>query len=291
MEDLVPSENISYDETGLVHFIIRESLTDFNIDSLLDIPDTTFLDHLSNSFAILTIGPGGLIIPPESGDAEMNIPNAQIKELISKSGSLEYTLKNFVDGPLLATYSLPKATQNGEFILIEEPMPPGSYENPSIVQNSYDLSDYHFDLTGVNGDSFNQMLNEISLFVDPDSPSNVVIPVQDTIIKTEVSFVNPKVSYARGYFGQHEFDFDDVTNLEQLNNIVSGNLDIDGIEVKLLIENYAGIDAQVVLNELTGKNTDTGVEISLNHSDIQNSINITRATDYGSYVEPTSIRL
>lgn len=279
ISDLVPDENINIDQNGLVHFIINENLTDFNIDSLLEIPDTTFVDHISNDFAALTLSPGGLIIPTESGDALMNIPNVQIKELISSSGTLKYELRNFINGDLLAVYSLPKATQNGQSITIEEIMPPGSITNPSYTINEFDLSNYHFDLSGINEDSFNQMNNEISLNVDPNYDSTVELPVQDTIIKTLISFINPKIAYARGYFGQHEFSFDESLAIDQLSGIVEGNLNIQELEVNLSIDNYAGIDAQVVLSELTGKNTQTGVEISLDHEEINNSINITRAID------------
>ena len=216
----------------------------------------------------------------------MDIPNVQIKELIAKSGALEYRLKNFVDGDLLATYALPKATLNGESILIEELLAPGSYTEPSVLINSYDLTGYHFDLSGVNEDSFNQMFNLISLFVDPNSPSSVVIPTQDTIIKTEISFIDPTVAYAKGYFGQHDFSFNETLILDQLSNIVAGSLNIEGVEVTLTVENYAGIDAQVIMNELTGKNTSTGNTITLEPADIQNSINITRAVDNNGSISP-----
>ena len=287
IDDLVPAENINTDSEGLVHFVIEEELTDFNVDSLMEIPDTTFYDYMSNTFATITIQPGGLILPQESGDAEMDIPNVQLRELISSGGQLKYRLRNMVNGNLLATYALPKATLNGESIFIEESMPPGLPNDPSIVDGTYDLTGYHFDLSGVDEDSYNQMFNAVGLYVHPDADGPVAIPVQDTLITTDIKFIDPSIYYARGYFGQHDIDVEEVTKLDMLSNIVSGNLYIDGVDLDIVVSNYAGIDAQIELNHLIGRNTTTSSEILLDHPDLYSTINLTRAIDNNGLVTPS----
>ncbi len=287
--DLLPDSAVQTDDENVLHFVLNENLTDFNMDSLVSIPDTSFLDFYGNNFfgTVVDSGNSVFLIPIGLKETPMNISTAELKEVVAKGGEINYTLKNFLDGEIKATYELPLVTKNGATVFIEEILPPGSYSNPSVVTGTFDLTGFHFDLTGIEGDNTNIMVNDITVLAN----ETVTVTIQDTIFKADLSFTEASVSYARGYFGEHNIEVIDTVDFSPINNIIAGNLGIGKIDVDLNVENYVGIDGQINFNSLTAVNSSEATAITLNNPELANTINLTRAFDNNGTITPTLFNL
>lgn len=287
--DLIPDSLLNLDDEGVLHFVINEELSDFNMDSLVTIPDTTFSDFYGSPFISIDVTQGNsvFLLPIGIKESEMNINTAELKHVIAKSGFINYTLKNYVGGEILATYELPLVTKDGQTVYIEEIIGAGSENNPTVVEGSFDLTGFDFDLTGLAGDNHNIMVNDISVLANEDFH----VPSQDTIFRSLLSFDGASVAYARGFFGQHTLDIQDTIDISAINNLVDGSLGIGEIDVNLKVVNYVGIDGQINFGELTSLNSNNEISITLDNPDLSNTINLTRAEDQNGNVIPSSYEL
>jgi hypothetical protein len=288
LETLVPDSLIQAAEDGVLHLIIEENLTDFDLDSLVKIPDTTVVESFIVDLGFVTsfdFDPG-TSVPLPSEDFVLETELAELREIITKSGAINYEVFNYIGGPLAVNFSLPGVTQDGESFSINDVIPGGSGAAPSIISGSLDLSGYHFDLTGGTGSGYNVLESSLTVQVDPEAPGPVTVFNQDSV-GISISFVDPVVSYARGYFGQHEYTISDPIDFGGFAGISASALDIDAIDFSLEIENYVGMDAQIQINELVAINVSNLESLELQHEQIGEPINLTRAQDNGGSVTPT----
>ena len=287
IDQLVADSLLQSDETGLWHLIVDRNLTDFNLDSLVEIPDTT----IRKNFDIPLLG-GPFLLPPnttiisQSENNTLNLNQVQLKQIKLKSGSLQYAIKSYVNGFLYCKYNLPGVTLNNTAAIIETTTQPASDASPFIYSGSIDLAGYTIDLTGINGNQFNKIVSQILLKVAPDAPSSAQVFGDDSVV-VELRFVEPKVAYAKGYFGEHLYELNEQIDLGESINLPTGSLQIEHAEMKLNIINSVGADAQLKINELSSFNTGNSQLVDLNFAPIQNYINITRALDVVGQVSST----
>lgn len=292
LESLVPDSLLQADDDNLLHLVIEENLTDFDLDSLVKIPDTTVVKSYVVDIAPLASLPvdPGVNVPIDAQDFNLETDLAQLREIVIKSGSIDYEIQNYIGGPLLVNFGLPGVSLDGVSFAIEDVIAPGSGGAPSIVGGSLDLAGYHFDLTGETGFEFNVLESELQVQVDPNSTETVTVFDQDSI-SIVVSFEEPVVSYARGYFGQHEYEINDPIDFEGFGAITASSIDIDAIDFSLEIENYTGVDAQIQINQLKAVNLTNVQAVELDNDQLGQPLNITRAQDFGGVVNPTSVSL
>lgn len=288
LETLVPDSLVQADEDGVLHLVIEENLTDFDLDSLVKIPDTVVVESFVVDLGFVTsfdFDPG-TSVPLPSEDFLLETELAELREIITKSGAINYEVFNYINGPLAVNFSLPGVTQDGESFSINDIIPGGTGTAPSIISGSLDLAGYHFDLTGGTGSGYNVLESSLTIQVDPDASGPVTVFNQDSVA-ISISFVDPVVSYARGYFGQHVYTISDPIDFAGLGGMSASALDIDAIDFSLEIENYVGMDAQIQINKLEAINLTNLQSLELDHQQIGESINITRAQDNGGSVTPT----
>ncbi len=285
--DMVADSLLSLAETGLWHLIISENLTDLNLDSIVSIPDTT----IKQSLLVPLIG-GPFSIPPNSSiigideENSLNVSQASLKEVHVKGGMLEYTVRNYINGYLTCTYELPGVTKNGEMAVLVANTEPGSSSNPDISFGVLDLSGYEMDLTGESGNEINTLLSHIIVKTSADAPVNAEIFGMDSV-SIELKIVDPQISYARGYFGQHQYSLDQTVDFGDALNLPQGILNLSEISVDFEVENFVGADAQIQFNQLLAVNTYSALSNSLNSPDLLSQINVTRATQIGDQIFPT----
>lgn len=288
LESLVPDSLIQADDDGLLHLIIEQSLTDFDLDSLVKIPDTTVVKSFVVDiapFVSIPVEPG-VSVPFPNEDFILETDLAELREIVIKSGSIEFEVQNFIGGQLAVTFEMPGVTLDGESFKIDEIILAGTGDAPSTIGGSLDLTGYHFDLTGGTGFGFNVLESNLTVEVDPNTTETVTVFDQDSIA-ISISFVDPIVHYARGYFGQHEYTISDPIDFGGFEGISATALDIETVDFSLEIENYVGMDAQIQINKLKAINVSNLQSVELEHDQIGQPINLTRAQDIGGSVSPT----
>ncbi len=287
LNDMVADSLLSADENGLWHLVISENLTDFDLDSIVAIPDTT----IKQTLVVPLVG-GPFSIPPNSSiisleeENQLNVSQASLKEVHTKGGTLEYTVKNYIDGFLTCTYELPGVTKNGEVATLIAHTQPGTASDPHISFGSLDLTGYELDMTGENGTGTNTLFSSIIVRTSVDAPSNAQVFGQDSVA-IELTIVDPEVSYARGYFGQHDYELDQVVDFGEDFDLPQGALNLNEVNVSFEVENFVGADAQIEFHNLIASNSTSAMITSLHSPDLFSVINVTRATEVNGTVVPT----
>ncbi len=287
LSNLINDSLISTDEDGLIHFSLNESLTDFDIDSLVRIPDTSIVKSFSPPLlgGPFELAPGTQVLTLQE-DNEFAVNTAFLRRARIKEGTLLYQVRSYIDGQLSIEYKLPGVKLDGQALEIEGVTLAASDANPYLLDGEIDLSNYEFDFTGQNGDAFNTLYSQMNIEVDQNATESAQVYGSDSIA-IELHFVDPVVEYALGYFGHHTYNLQDTISFEAMQNIVSGGLDIGEIDLSLNIDNYVGTDAQIQINTLGSYNSLAENNVPLSNSSLENTINLTRAYDNNGIVEPT----
>jgi hypothetical protein len=288
IQDIVPDSIIYFDENNLWHLHINENLTDFDLDSIVRIPDTI----ISKRFEVPITGgpftiPNGQQIIDVPEENLLNIRDVQLSEAIVSSGVLQYSIKSYINGYLTCNYEIPGVTLNGIGTLIQTTTQPSDGITPFVYSGSIDLSNHHFDLTGESGVAFNRIYSHLNIATAADAPTQAVIHGHDSIV-VELKFLDPVIQYARGYFGEQDYSLDQSVDFSDNVNFPTGTLNLNAATMKLNIENNVGIDAQINFHALSSTNTATNETVNLQYAPLYQPINITRAFDNNGTVVPNS---
>jgi hypothetical protein len=283
LQQLIADSLLEADESGLWHLIFDEDLTDFDLDSIVEIPDTVILKE----YPLLFGGafPPGFALPIlPTQQITIQHPSVQLKQVRMKSGQLRYRLQSPIDGYLNCSLNIPGLTLNGQpQNIVIQTSPPA--EGQDFVAEGYiDLTGLELDLTGETGNSFNRISFSFVVVVDPNSGQSAQVAVGDEIV-LELQFAEPKVSYATGYFGSHHYLLDEQVDFSGLASMPKGVLNLDGTSMQFLIRNAVGVDAQLDFDEITSFNANAQTTVALEHTTLFDPINITRAYNAGGNVQ------
>jgi len=271
------------DSTVSINFDVN--LYTLDLDSLVAIPDTSLVDTFALPFSIPITAPPGQVFVNQPEENNINTGSAELTYVAIKSGTINYELKSTIKGKIIYEYQIPVALDaNGNSFSQLVYVDAASPGNTASASGSFDLSGYSIDLSGTSGNSFNVIQTNVNIKVDPTNGADVSASNQDTVYITN-QLTNIRIDYAKGYFGNESFNVGpEKTNITAFKNLVSGNIDIDQIEVDLELVNGIGADASLTFNSFSASNTSN--EIALSHSIIGNNININRANKIGSTIFP-----
>jgi hypothetical protein len=288
IDDLVPDSILSADENYLWHLILVEDLTEFNLDTLVRIPDTT----ISKRFDVPIIGgpfpiPPGQIIINEEENNQLGLNGVELREIRVKSGFLQYSIRSYINGYLQCNYELPGVTLNGVGTVIEATTQPSVGVNPYVFEGSIDLSHHQIDLTGESGTMFNRIYTHLTIQSLVGAPAQTLVSGDDSVV-VELRFVDPVIEYARGYFGQHVYQLNQDVDFSDEVHFPDGSLNLQEATMKFHLSNAVGADARIEFTELSNYNLSQNSSVSLDYNPLFAPLNITRALDNNGVVVPTS---
>jgi hypothetical protein len=277
----VVDDSLLYAEaSGLWHVRFERELADFNLDTIVAIEDTSitvgFELPLAGSFN------PGFIAPDIVEEINMNVPSAQLRHVRFNRGVLEYRLISAIQGDLICQFSLPGLTRNGVGEEITIQTNPGTSTNPFTHNGSIDLAGYELSLTGPLNNDNNVVETILGIQVDPaaDAPATVLI---NDAVQMELMFIDAGIAYADGYFGQHNYELNELVELDASVDLPQGTLNLNGAVMNVNIRNAVGMDAQLQFEGLRGINA-VGNTIDLEHAPLFAPLNISRATRNGSSI-------
>lgn len=282
LEDLVPDSLLEADANNLWHLHLTKNLTDFDLDTLVAIPDTNF----TTKFVVPLSGgpfsiPAGTQIINTNRQNQFGIANAQLTQVNLSAGKLIYNLRSYINGDLQTTLTVPGLSLNGTGTVINAHTLPGSQE----ISGEIELSGYEVDLTGTNGTSFNRLFSNMTVRVSNDAASAAQVFQNDSIVVT-MRFEEAQISYAKGYFGQHHYDLNQTIAANSDLHLPDGLINLEGMQMNFRIENYVGVDARIHLSNIAGVHTASMNAISLQNGEIYENFNVTRATDNQGTISP-----
>ncbi|MFY9307460.1 MAG: hypothetical protein WAQ28_00275 [Bacteroidia bacterium] len=258
-----------------------------SMDTLFKIPDTT----LKQAYAIplpVTLNPGQVVVNNNTSETTYNLPGVQLRTSIVKSGSVHYKIKSFINEKTKFVYSIPAAKLNGVAFSIDVVVPAAVGDEPGIYDAVYDLSGYVIDMTGINHNKVNTLYTSFTASVF-DFGQPVMVNNQDSLI-IENTFQDLIPYYAKGYFGQNTFNIGpSESNFDLFKRIVGGTVQLEDVDFNLRINNPIGLDARILIDNLSSVNTRTGTTINLSNSIIGSPININRASESGGFIYPYTV--
>ncbi|MBL4706709.1 MAG: hypothetical protein JKY54_19420, partial [Flavobacteriales bacterium] len=282
--NIIGDTNLIVNPDSTVNLLIEREIYRLRVDSLFQTPDTTISEiHKITSPITLTVSPGFTFLS-EPEETTYNIPGAELKYFMLKSGRLNYEILSYVDGPTIDSIIITSATKAGVTFSQDLHIAASDGVTPVIVTGSVDLTDYEFDLTGSDGLKYNTLLSKVSATLDPSYGSTVSISQADSI-RINITFEDIVPKRALGYFGNDFIDVPlDSVAIPFMDRIVAGTIDLDQISLDLIITDGLGVDKQIIISQINS--ISSAGSVGLVHSSIGSSINLTRPSKSGWIVSP-----
>ena len=285
IKNLLTGTFIQANADSSLKIVYQNDIYKLSMDTLFKIPDTTVLQPYTVPIQ-LTFNPGDAVINNSLSETTYNLHNVQLRTTTVKSGTILYTIKSLIKEVTTFKYSIPCAKLNGVPFSINITVPAAVGNIPGIYSQSFDMSGYVIDLTGINNNKINTIYSSLTASVSQLGQPVLVNPADSLIIKN--TFHNFIPDYAKGYFGQTTFNIGpSETKFDMFKKIVGGSLHLEDVNFDLKIENPIGLDARIYINNLSSINTRTGTTIALTNSIVGTPININRASESGGSVFST----
>lgn len=272
----------SSDPTGLLHLSFSRKIAGFQLDSLVQLPDTI----LNYEF---TLGSGSIYIPagnsifgfPQTQDIKFDISNGvELRTAVINTGRLKMIYSNSYTQPLVFNLVLPYTTRYGFPFTITETIYPGT--NNSVKY--YDISGFEVKLTGSTLSKINTLVQTVDVKVPATAQGDTIRGGQG--VKAQVSYTDLVPYYVEGYFGQQNIDLPyDSTALNIGNNLQVSNFQLSSAYINFKIVNEFGVDINAQLTNINSINSKNSTSVTLNASGLSN-ININRAGKTTNFSNP-----
>ncbi|MDR0802462.1 hypothetical protein [Fluviicola sp.] len=265
---------------------INASLFEFKLSDFVTLPDTS----VENTFHVSINIPAspGVSFVNSVEDHVIEMGDAQLKKVRVKRGGVQLKVFNPIPTKTFFTIELPGVTKNGVVLSQEFIAPAGTQSNPGIATGFVDLSGYELDLTGALGTSYNRIQSRMMVKSDPAGPS-VIVQTTD-IIKFQFTMSNVQLDYARGYFGSELVSDTVYAQIDALNNITDGILNLDPMTFDLIVENGLKVNGKFKINSLKNINA-SGNAVSLTHPNIGTWNTINAAEGSNGNITPSNTTL
>lgn len=278
IRDLLADSLLDVAGDGSLTLLYRNELFGIRLDTLLDLPDTSFSYRFGLPFPGPLNLPAGATFFTNNETTELGVDEVQLRFLDVREGALDLEITSMVASPTIGTFTIGSATLNGMPLSVERNVPAGTPGVPTTESASSDLSGYHFDLRGPQLNTVNTLTTALTFKLDPNG-GGATLTDQDSVIA--VAYYRGIVpEYALGYFGAPTYDVGpDTSRIDLFNDVISGILDLDQVTATITLTNGIGVDARIVLHELSAANTHTGQALTLQHAIVGGPINLDRAID------------
>jgi hypothetical protein len=282
---ILPDSILQSNPDSSMKIVYEGDIYKLSMDTLFSIQDTT----ISNSFNIPinhTFSPGDTVVSNNVSETTYNLGGPQLKKVVIKKGYVTFKVKSLIEEKVDFIYKIPCATLGGVDFKVNVTVPAAIGSTAGVYNQTFDLSGYTFDLTGVAHNKVNTIYTSLTALVNASGNPVLVTPAD--FLTIDNTFYDMFPSYAKGYFGNNTFNIGpEQTDFTMFNRIVDGTIQLEDVDFNLSIENPIGLDARIYMNNLKSINTRTGNSIDLVNSIVGSPININRAAESGSAVYPT----
>jgi hypothetical protein len=286
INNLLPDSILQANPDSSMKIVYEGDIYKISMDTLFKIQDTT-LQNTYNIPISYEFPPGADFITNNTSETTYNLGGPQLRTVIIKKGYVKFKVNSLVEGRTRFVYKIPCATLAGNEFEVNVTVPAAVGTTPGIYDQTFDLSGYTIDLTGIAHNKVNTIYTSLTAGISPLEPDSITVNPSD-ILTIDNTFFDMFPYYAKGYFGTNTINVGpEQTDFTMFNRIVDGTIQLEDVDFNLKMENPIGLDARVYINNLTSMNSRTGNSISLVNSIIGSPININRAAESGTTVYPT----
>jgi len=246
---------------------------------LIDTSDAIIITMKTNQIKVSTatavfpsqdlINQNNNIVYNLSGGAELN-------SIHVKSGQLIFEVVSTIPQSSNFQYTLPYVKDyNGNSISISHALPAAPVNGTSSFTQTFDLSNYTFDLTGGNSNTHNTV-NSI-VIASIDSNGQVVTISKSDSLRINYHLVGIVPDYISGYVGQQIVNVNQQSAFNALSKIKSGTISLENANVNLSIKNGIGVQGRVNIYDLISMNSKTGNQVALTWDQLGKPLSIPAA--------------
>jgi hypothetical protein len=272
----------SSDPSGLLHLAFSKKIAGFQLDSLVQLPDTILDYQFTMPSGALYLAAGNSIPAfPQTQEIKFNINNGvELRTAVINTGRLKMVYSNTYTQPLVFSLVLPYTTKYGLPFTINETIYPGTNNNIKY----YDISGYEVKLTGSTFNKINTLVQTVDVKVPSTAQGDTIRTGQG--VKAQISYTDLIPYYVEGYFGEQTIDLPyDSVGLNISNNLQVSNFQINSAFINFKIVNEFGVDINAQLSNIRSLNSINNTSVTLNASGLSN-ININRAGKTTNFSNP-----
>ena len=273
-------DKLSISDNG-EHAIYNDTLEVFKLDQNTFLPELDF--NITDTLEIPSIiygipFPPGFEVPISYVENVIfDLNDVKLKEIDFNNLKVKYSIKSNIDGILYFIINIPNAKNILGSTFKDTLIIPNASGQMNTFEGEILLNDYIFDLSN-NNSAFNNIISSIRFGFSSENNQNIVFTNND-FLSINLSLIDLNINTVSGYLGNMEITDNSILNLEVMNQLSSNNIIMEDPELKLMLNNGVGMDAQITINEVIFKKNQNSV--LLQHPFIGQSINISRALDLG----------
>ena len=250
MDYLVTDTILGVNTDGSYHLLINRDILNLNMDDIVAIPDTVIAHNVNIPISVSV--PAGSQFIDQIEDNTFDFDGLELKKIMVRSGRALVEVKSPIATMCIVTLILPGVSKNGVVFSLEVEVPAGSNGNPSSIVQEIDLSGYEINLAGVNGTLYNSIQSQFRVKTDPNGGPVMVSTSQ--VVNFEVAFQDLKPSYARGYFGNRIIEEQQDIDLDFMDLVVAGAIDMENVNLTMTLYNGIKVGARAKIESLEGIN-------------------------------------
>ena len=286
LTDIVGDSLLTEDVDHRYSLLLNYPLLRWGLDSVLDLQ----IDTISNSFTLPFLTEwefdSNVMLYSSTDGFELEDIGAELNTVTLQHGILHTRITNTIAGELQLIYSIPKAVKNGSSFEVVMDLAPATAEGPAVTEIDLDISGYTLDLTGPNGTSHNELTSQTRIYSGENGGNAILITNADQV-KIQIVPAELEVSFAHGYFGQHEIATGpESITVEELNPYLQTQLDLESASAEISLTNGFGTDLSCTFYQFAGTNTYTGQSVALQFPEAGVQQYLSRATDQNGTIVP-----
>ena len=250
LSNLVHNQTLVPNANGTLDVDFTKTILDIGLSDLVALPDTTVFQSFSPNLTLNV--PPGFNVFDETNEHPIAIPNVQLKKIRVSAGKIALKVYNPLPTEVTFDVYLPGVSMNGNPFHAVFTVSSGTQSNPAVSESDLNLTGYEMDLRGINGISFNTLQSQVLVKTNPLGPSVTVSPAN--VFQVEASLKDIAIDYARGYFGQQLFSDVASVQVEALNKVLSGNVDLQNVQLNLSISNGMKVPIKTKITQVQNVN-------------------------------------
>ena len=277
------ADNGYTDNAGVYHLYFEKIISGFGTSDLTQIPDT----NISQKFVVpLSGGPfqiaGNTAIITQNQNYSVETNGTGLRMVKVKSGQMIVHVKSYVNAYLHPSFTLYNVSEvYGNNTEIDFALTPGTSAVPTEGYYTVDMSNKYVVLSGTTGFDYNKLATHLEIRTEQNTTSDQNTIYGQDSVRFELMMSDLVIDYAKGYFGNDTYSFNETFNLAESANMPTGMLALDQASFGFHVTHKMGFDGKLKIDNVMGLNSYMNTGVQLTGGNLYNPFFITRSIDEG----------
>ena len=277
------ADNGYTDNAGIYHLYFEKIISGFGTSDLTQIPDT----NISQKFVVPLSGgpfqiPGNTAIITQNQNYSVETNGTGLRMVKVKSGQMIVHVKSYVNAYLHPSFTLYNVSEvYGNNTDIDFALTPGSASAPTEGYYTIDMSNKYVVLSGTSGFDYNKLSTHLEIKTEQNTTADQNTIYGQDSVRFELLMSDLVIDYAKGYFGNDTYSFNETFNLAESANMPTGLLELDQASFGFHVTHKMGFDGKLKIDNVMGLNTYMNTGVQLTGGNLYNPFFITRSIDNG----------